>query len=109
MVGSSEWEVSVMIEQTITIGNIIEIASILGGGLIVFVTLKSTVSNISDKVDGMQEEIKKLGEVLIAQGRFDEKLAGLDRRVSGHDRQLDELRHGDGFVRGRQGIDREYP
>ncbi len=98
-----------MIDQTITIGNIIEIMVIAAGGISVFATMRTTVRNISNKVDGMQDEIKKLGDILIGQARFDEKLTNLERRVTVHDKLLDELRHGEGFVRGRQGIDREYP
>jgi hypothetical protein len=98
-----------MVEQTITIGNIIEILVIAAGGISVFATMRTTVKNINDKVDGMQDEIKKLGDILIGQARFDEKLISLEHRVTVHDKLLDELRHGEGFVRGRQGIDREYP
>jgi hypothetical protein len=101
--------IDLMVEQSITVGNIIEIAVIAAGGISVFATMRTTVRNISTKVDGMQDEIKKLGDILIGQARFDEKLTSLERRVTVHDRLLDELRHGDGFVRGRQGIDREYP
>lgn len=93
--------ISVMIEQTITIGNIIEIASILGGGLAVFITLKNTVSNIKDDVAGMQQEIKKLADVIT-------KMAVTDIRLTNLEQDIRELRHGEGFVRGNKGIDREY-
>lgn len=98
-----------MVEQTITFGNIIEILVIAAGGISVFATMRTTVRNISNKVDGMQDEIKKLGDILVNQARFDEKFANLERRVTVHDRRIDELAHGEGFVRGRQGVDREYP
>lgn len=105
----SELGLEVMIEQTITIGNIIEIMVIAGGGISVFATMRTTVKNINIKVDEMQIEIKKLGDILIGQARFDEKLANLERRVGVHDRRIEDLSHGEGFVRGRQGVDREYP
>lgn len=97
-----------MVEQSITIGNIIEILVIGGGGISVFSAMRTTVRNVNVKVDEMQTEIKKLGEILIGQARFEEKLTNLERRVSVHDRRIDELAHGEGFIRGRQGIDREY-
>lgn len=108
MAGPVEAGITLMVEQTITIGNIIEILVIAAGGISVFATMRSTVANINLKVDGMQTEIKKLGDILIGQARFDEKLNSLEHRVTSHDRKIEELAHGEGFVRGRSGIDREY-
>lgn len=102
MVGSSEWEVSVMIEQTITIGNIIEISSILGGGLVVFITLKSTVTNLKEDVALLQIEIKKLSDVIT-------RMAVTDIRLTNLEQDIRELRHGHGWITGPTGIDREYP
>jgi hypothetical protein len=100
---------SLMIEQTITFGNIVEIMVIAAGGISVFATMRTTVKNISIKVDGMQDEIKKLGDILIGQARADERHNALEKRVASTERRVDELAHGDGFVRGRQGVEREYP
>jgi hypothetical protein len=91
-------EFSVMIEQTITIGNIIEIGAILGGGLTVFITLRNTVANIKAEVAGMQVEIKKLGEILIAQADIRGELRVLGTRVTSAEQDIRELRHGDGYV-----------
>jgi len=104
--------VEVMIEQTITIGNIIEIVVIAAGGIGVFATMRNTVANIKIDVAGMQAEIKKLGEILIGMARFDEKLSSIERRVTSNEKRIDELSHGEGFVRGkvnRSSIDGEYP
>jgi hypothetical protein len=97
-----------VIDYTISIGNIFEIGSIIGGGFAVFFTLKNNVATLKEDVEAMQKEIKKLGEVLIDLARFDEKLSNLDRRVTVHDKKIDEIQHGDGFIRGPRGVDREY-
>lgn len=97
MAGPLEAGFSVMIEQTITIGNIIEIVSILAGGLTVFVTLKNTVAHIKDDVNGMQFELKKLADVVT-------RMAVTDVRLTNLEQDIRELRHGHGFVQ----IDREY-
>jgi hypothetical protein len=102
-------EVAVMIEQTITLGNIIEIISIIGGGITVFVTLRNTVANIKTEVAGMQVEIKKLGEILIAQANIRGEIKVIETRMLAAEQDIRELRHGDGFVKGSRGIDREYP
>ena len=108
MLSPSEMGISVMIEQTITIGNIIEIASILAGGITVFVSLRNTVTNIKDDVAEIQTEIKKLGDVLIEQADIQAQLRGLDRRVSASEQDIREMRHGRGFIQGDRGVDREY-
>lgn len=98
-----------MIEQTITIGNIIEIASILAGGMTVFITLKNTVANIKTEVAGMQLEIKKLGEILIAQADIRGELKVLSTRVSATEEDIRNLRKGEGFITGRRSsINGEY-
>jgi len=93
--------ISVVIEQTITIGNIIEIVSIIAGGITVFVTLRNTVSNIKDDVIGMQLELKKLADIVT-------KMAVTDVRLTNVEQDIRELRHGRGFVQGERGLEREY-
>lgn len=94
-----------MIDYTITIGNLFEIASIIGGGLMVMATLRGEVANIKAEVGGIQLEVKKIGEVLITQ-------ADQNRRILHLEEDLRELRHGNGFIqarRGAQGVDGEWP
>lgn len=98
-----------MIEQTITVGNIIEITAIIAGGITVFVTLRNTVANIKDDVAGMQLEIKKLGEILVAQANIRGEIKVIESRMLAAEQDIRELRHGDGFVKGSRGIEREYP
>lgn len=100
-----------VIDYTISVGNIVQIGSILGGGFAVFLTLKNNVATLKEDVVTMQSEVKKLSEILIGMARFDEKLSNLDKRVTVHDHKIDDLQHGEGFVRVRHraGIDGEYP
>lgn len=99
-----------------------QIAMILVGGLVALVTLRNTVTSLKESLTAantatekqfvnVQLELKKLGEILIDQARFDEKLTSLDKRVTSHGTKLDELARGVGFVRGRKAgsIDREFP
>jgi hypothetical protein len=94
-----------VIDYTITIGNLVEIASIIGGGLMVMITLRGDVANIKAEMGGIQLEVKKIGDVLITQ-------ADQNRRILHLEEDFRELRHGHGFVqtrRGVAGIDGEYP
>jgi hypothetical protein len=94
-----------VIDYTITIGNLIEIASIIGGGLMVLLTLRGDVATMKAEVGDIQVEIKKIGDVLINQ-------ADQNRRIIHLEEDVRELRHGHGFVQTRHGvagIDGEYP
>jgi hypothetical protein len=93
-----------VIDYTITVGNLVEIASIIGGGILVMVTLRGDVANMKAEVGEIQVEIKKIGDVLINQ-------ADQNRRIIHLEEDVRELRHGRGFVQNRSlgGIDGEYP
>jgi hypothetical protein len=92
-----------VIDYSITIGNLVEIASIIGGGLMVVITLRGDVANMKAEVGGIQQEIKKIGDVLITQ-------ADQNRRILHLEEDFRELRHGHGFIQSRgPAIDREYP
>jgi hypothetical protein len=92
-----------MIDPTITAGNIIEICSIVGGGIVVLFKMNSSVIMLKADVASMQKEIVKIGDVLT-------KLAIADTRLNNIERDIRELRHGEGFVRGKlnRSIDGEY-
>ena len=80
-----------VVDATITIGNIIEISTIAGGGVIAIAMLRSTVGNMKDDLTDLKLEIKKVGEVLIKMAVTDQRLANLEQDVR-------ELRHGEGMV-----------
>ncbi len=90
-----------MIDPTVTLGNIIEITTIAGGGLWVLIKMNNSVAVLKSDVAMMQREIVKIGDVLT-------KLAVTENRLTNIETDIRELRHGDGFVRGSHGIDREY-
>ena len=87
------------IDYTITIGNIVEIAAIVGGGFLFLLSLKNTVGNLKEDVVGLQNEIEKIGQVLI-------QMAVTTTRLDNHDREISDLKHGRGFI--RESIEREY-
>jgi hypothetical protein len=91
-----------VIDYTITVGNLVEIAAIIGGGLMVMITLRGDVANMKAEVGAIQVEIKKIGDVLITQ-------ADQNRRILHLEEDVREMRHGHGFVQGPRGVDREYP
>jgi hypothetical protein len=101
-----------VVDYTITVGNLIEIVSIIGGGILVLITLRGDVNSLKDgardlreDLGQMQVEIKKIGDVLVTQ-------ADQNRRIMHLEDDVRELRHGRGFIRSSThggGIDGEYP
>jgi hypothetical protein len=65
---------------------------VLGGGGIGFVwTIRGRVDALSERMLSLEYETKKLVDVLIAQGRQDERLTAMDQRMVAQGRRLDEL------------------
>lgn len=78
-------------------------------------SMEASMKATQDSVVAAQGEIKKFGEILVKMADMrgeikviDTRVAALDQRVTAQDREISELRHGEGFVRGPRGIDREY-
>ena len=93
-----------MIDYTISIGNIIEIAAIIGGGFTALITLRSTVNNLKEDMTAMKTEIKKVGEVLV-------KMAVTQTRLDNVEQDIRDMKHGRGFIQQRSdgGVNGEYP
>lgn len=96
-----------MIDLTITVGNIIEIATIAGGGMIAVLAVRGSVNDLgkdlvrmeADFTD-MKTEIKKVGDVLI-------RMAITDTRLTNVEQDVREMKHGQGFI--QRAISGEYP
>lgn len=78
---------------------------LFGGGW----SLSKRLTAFESAISNMQIEIKKLGDVLVKMADMRGELRVLDTRIAAAEQDIRELRHGDGFIRGRQGVDREYP
>ena len=89
-----------MIDQTITIGNIVEILTIIGGGFAAFISMRSTVARVMADLLDVKADIKALNQVMIA-------MAVADQRLSAVELDIREMKHGKGFI--RESIEREYP
>jgi len=76
---------------TISIGTIIEVVTIIGGGSTFLWSMKYRIDQMTTDIHDLKTEIGKLSEVLT-------KLAVQDQRILSIEKNLDELRHGIGFV-----------
>ena len=75
-----------------------------GGGC----KLSGRLTSIESSMDSVKAEIKKLGDVLVRIADMRGELRVLDTRITAAEQDIREIRHGDGFIKGPRGIDREY-
>lgn len=90
-----------VVDATITVGNIIEIGVIAVSGIVAIVTLRNTVGIMKSDLTELKSEMKKVGEVLV-------RMEATDRRLANAEQDIRDLRRGDGFIRGAHGVDKEY-
>jgi prefoldin subunit 5 len=87
------------LDLSINLGNLLQIAAFIGGGFYFVMSMKSAISLMGQRLTSLERsnelqnsEIKKLGDVLVTLGRYEERFL----RVEG---MVDELRHGRGMIR----------
>jgi hypothetical protein len=78
---------------------------LFGGGW----RLSNRLSSIEGMLSTMRAELQKLSDVLIKMADLRGELRVLDSRLTASEQDIREMRHGEGFVRGARGIDKEYP
>lgn len=98
------------IDPTISYGAILNAAALLVGFLVAFIRLGGRIDILSIRLGAVEDAVK-------GNSSTDKRLAILEDRQTNHatlistiQRDLSDLRHGDGYVIGRRvGIDGEYP
>lgn len=94
-----------MIDPTITVGNIIEIMSILAGGLLVVFRMggdirliKVDLTNLKTQVGTLTAAFDKLGTILTKVAVQDTRIGGLEEDKRRLEARLDDFAHGRGFI-----------
>jgi hypothetical protein len=64
--------------------------------------------NLEARMVAMQEELKKLAQVIIQQAVQTKEIENLHSQLTMLQRTVEDLRRGNGFVRGRGGVNGEY-
>ena len=82
----------------VNLGNILTIVSFLLGGIWFISTMRNSIELLAQRLTQVEAsnedqrlEIKKLGEILVTLGKYEERFL----RVEGH---IDDLRRGRGFI-----------
>lgn len=64
---------------------------------------------LRDDMIEMKEDMKRLADVVTTQAVQTQQIEHLTGQITMLQRNLEDLRRGNGFVRGRSGLDGEYP
>lgn len=87
----------VTFDFTVNIGNLLTITTFVGS-FIYFIfkvgsrvdVVSGDVNDLKDNTKAMGQELKKLTEVLIVQGRQDERITAMDQRMVNQGKRLDD-------------------
>lgn len=93
-----------MIDLSVRLGDILVILSLVGSG--VMYAFKS--GRFAESIANMQKEIVALKEVAKTIGDVLTMVAVQKTEIKNIQDDIKEMKHGEGFIRGPQGIDREY-
>lgn len=88
-----------MIDWTISVGNLIQIGVILGGIMTMYYTLRSDVRVLRHDLRYIEHKVETLSEAFTQLGRILTQVAVQDTRLSMIEKNVDELRHGQGFIK----------
>jgi len=83
--------IPIMFDWSINFGHFLTIVVLGAGGLGFVWTIRSRVDALWDRMKGLETETKKLVDILVAQGRQDEKLNAINMQMVLQGKRLDEL------------------
>lgn len=86
-------------DWTVNVGHLLQIFAIVGGGLWMFFTLRSDVRVLKIDVHNLERTQEHLTEAFNQLGTILTQVAVQDNRLGMMEKSIDELRHGQGFIR----------
>lgn len=87
-----------MFDWTVNLGNLIQIFTVVGGGIWVFAKQSNRISLLSQSILHLEEAQRILNEAFAQLGKILTQVAVQDTRLSMMEKALDEIRHGKGFI-----------
>lgn len=67
-----------MIEWSVSLGSILQIVAMVGGGVMVLIAMRIDVKNIKEDLVDMKTELKKVGDILTNQAITNHRLQSLE-------------------------------
>lgn len=78
-----------MFDWQVSFGNVLTIAAFILGGSAFVWTMKSQIDLLGNRTEAMEDELKKLVQILINQGRQEERMNAIDHRMLAQGERLD--------------------
>lgn len=91
-----------MVDWNINFGNWLTIGVIVGGWAYTLIQMRTDVKDIKAKMESVASLIT--GSAVLSK-----RIDHAEDDIRDIRKEISELRHGEGFVRGARGIDREFP
>ena len=87
-----------MIDWSLNVGNLIQIVAMVAGGLAVFLTMRGDIRVLWHDVRRLEQGQEALSEAFRQLGQILTQVAVQDSRLQMLEKNIDELRHGAGYV-----------
>ncbi len=95
-----------LIEYSISIGNILTILGVVGSTMALLYSMKGDIVIVKHDIHYLQESHKAFTDAFTSLGKVLTQVAVQDSRINIMERRVDELSHGDGFIRREKTKDR---
>lgn len=80
-----------MFDWSITFGNVLTIGFSIASIIAIIVAMRTQLQFLEARMELMEREIRKLVEILVQQGRQDERLTAVDGRLLAQGARIDDL------------------
>jgi hypothetical protein len=80
-----------MFDLTVNLGNVLTIIAFLTGGLGFVYTVRGKVEAIAFRLLSFENEIRRLTDILVVQGRQEERMNAMDARLASQGTRLDDV------------------
>lgn len=87
-----------VIDWTVSVGNILQVIAFIGAGLAMFFAMRADIRVIRHDLSNIKERQNILNEAFTQLGNILTKVAVQDERLNAMAKDIDEMRHGQGFV-----------
>lgn len=96
-------------DPTLSLGTLVNAVVLLIGFVIAFARIGGRIDLLSQRLSAVEEALKAFGNVTARLAVIEALQGSHAQMIAALQKELSDVRHGDGFVRGSRGIDREYP
>jgi hypothetical protein len=80
-----------MLDWSVNLGNLITVATVVGSILLGLGMLKARVRELGERMLAVEKNMERLVEVLVEQGRHEERMNSIDGRMLAQGARIDDL------------------